>query len=216
METTHDDFAAIAALDLDPIKVKLMHAQSGEGWSREKADAVEFEYRRFLYLMKKYPHEQSAPLFDVDIFWHYHILDTMKYMQDCDEVFGHYLHHFPYVGLRGEEDEALHERAGDRMKELYEENFGKDSFAHAASQINGPRQDVSAWSMVPPSQAVAAWSMVPPKQIATAWSMVPPKQPATAWSMVPPKQPASAWSMVPPSQMSANASSALSLARPTL
>lgn len=212
-----NDFAAIAALDLDPIKVKLMHAASGEGWSREKADAVEFEYRRFLYLMKKYPHEQSAPLFDVDIFWHYHILDTMKYMQDCDAVFGHYLHHFPYVGLRGEEDEALHGRAGDRMKELYEENFGKDSFARAASQISGARQDTSAWSMVPPSQAAAtAWSMVPPSQPATAWSMVPPSQGATAWSMVPPQQAATAWSMVPPSQPAAGVKASANLARPTL
>lgn len=211
---THADFDAIAALDLDPIKVKLMHAQSGEGWSREKADAVEFEYRRFLYLMKKYPHDQSAPLFDVDIFWHYHILDTMKYMQDCEAVFGHYLHHFPYVGLRGEEDEALHGRAGDRMKELYEETFGSDSFAQAATQIGAARQDASAWSMVPPSQAITAWSMVPPSQGLTAWSMVPPSQRVTAWSMVPPSQPATAWSMVPPSQATGRNHAAL--ARPTL
>lgn len=213
---TATEFAAIAALDLDPIKVKLMHTQSGEGWSREKADAVEFEYRRFLYLMKKYPHDQSAPLFDVDTFWHYHILDTMKYMQDCDAVFGHYLHHFPYVGLRGEEDEALHARAGDRMKELYEETFGKDSFAQAASQISGPRQGTSAWSMVPPSQNITAWSMVPPAQPKTAWSMVPPSQGMTAWSMVPPAQASTAWSMVPPGQAAASGRGDAYLARPTL
>jgi hypothetical protein len=33
---------AIAELDLDPIKVKLMHKESGEGWSLERANAVEF------------------------------------------------------------------------------------------------------------------------------------------------------------------------------
>lgn len=116
----------IAALDLEPIKVKLMHEESGEGWTLERANAIECEYRRFLFLMKKYPHEQTAPLVEVDIFWHYHILDTMKYHADCDAVFGHYLHHFPYIGLRGEDDEAAHLRVGQRMKELYEDTFGED------------------------------------------------------------------------------------------
>ncbi|MYN01610.1 glycine-rich domain-containing protein-like [Pseudoduganella sp. DS3] len=120
-----ESFKAIADLDLEPIKVKLMHEESGEGWSLEKVNAVEFEYRRFLYLMKTFPNEQTAPLMDVDIFWHYHILDTMKYFIDCENVFGYYLHHFPYIGLRGEDDEAAHERVGNRMKELYEETFGE-------------------------------------------------------------------------------------------
>ena len=120
------DMQMIAALDLEPIKVKLMHEESGEGWSLERANAVEFEYRRFLVLMKKFPNEQTAPLVDVDTFWHYHILDTMKYAADCDAVFGHFLHHFPYIGLRGEDDEAAHLRVGARMQELYEETFGED------------------------------------------------------------------------------------------
>jgi len=126
------DMHAIAALDLEPIKVKLMHEESGEGWSLERANAVEFEYRRFLYLMKKFPNEQTAPLVDVDTFWHYHILDTMKYAADCDTVFGHFLHHFPYIGLRGEDDEAAHIRVGLRMKELYEDTFGEDYVREAA------------------------------------------------------------------------------------
>jgi putative oxidoreductase len=31
-----------------------MHKESGEGWTLERANAVEFEYRRFLILMKKF------------------------------------------------------------------------------------------------------------------------------------------------------------------
>jgi hypothetical protein len=125
------DFAPIAALDLNPIKVKLMHKESGEGWSLAYAEAVEFEYRRFLYLVKKFPNEQAAPLFDVDVFWHYHILDTMKYAADCEAVFGYFLHHFPYVGLRGDEDLEAHHRVGERMRELYEHTFGdEDLEAH--------------------------------------------------------------------------------------
>ncbi|MDQ2990364.1 MAG: hypothetical protein M3R60_14805 [Pseudomonadota bacterium] len=119
------DFAPIAELDLDPIKVKLMRQDDGKGWTREQADTVEVEYRRFLYLMKMFPHEPTAPLVDVDTFWHYHILDTMKYAADCDEVFGYFLHHFPYVGLRGKKDEEALAQMGLRMAVLYEETFGE-------------------------------------------------------------------------------------------
>ena len=123
---TNDSFKAIADLNLEAIKVKLMHRESGEGWSLEKANAGEFEYRRFLILMKQFPQEETAPLMDVDTFWHYHILDTLKYAADCDQVFGYFLHHFPYIGLRGEDDEAAHQRVGERMKQLYEQTFGED------------------------------------------------------------------------------------------
>ena len=123
---TNVDFKAIAELNLDAIKVKLMHRESGEGWSLDKANAVEFEYRRFLILMKQFPEEETAPLMDVDTFWHYHILDTLKYAADCEQVFGYFLHHFPYIGLRGEDDAAAHERVGERMKQLYEQTFGED------------------------------------------------------------------------------------------
>jgi hypothetical protein len=111
-------------INLDSIKLKLMHRESGEGWSQERADAVEREYRRFLYLMKKFPGEETSPTVDVDTFWHYHILDTMKYAEDCELVFGYFLHHYPYVGLRGSDDAAVRQRAGERMRELYEQTFG--------------------------------------------------------------------------------------------
>jgi hypothetical protein len=133
MTTKNQELHSILALDLDPIKVKLMHVPSGEGWSLEKTNAVEREYRRFLMLMKLYPDEATAPLEDVDTFWHYHILDTMKYAADCEEIFGFFLHHFPYVGMRGEEDLADLERAGDRMQELYEATFGESYVAAAAA-----------------------------------------------------------------------------------
>jgi len=131
-----ESFQAIADLDLEPIKVKLMHEESGEGWSLQKANAVEFEYRRFLYLMKTFPQEQTAPLMDVDTFWHYHILDTMKYAVDCQAVFGYFLHHFPYIGLRGEDDVEAHHRVGERMKELYEATFGED-YVRAETAYSG-------------------------------------------------------------------------------
>ena len=116
--------AEIDELDLSPIKRKLMHEGSGKGWTQARADAAEREYRRFLYLMKLYPDELTAPSVEVDTFWHQHILDTAKYARDCDTVFGYFLHHYPYLGLRGATDEALRQRAGQRMRALYAHTFG--------------------------------------------------------------------------------------------
>jgi hypothetical protein len=162
-------FAPIAALNLDPIKEKLMHEESGEGWSRAYADAVEFEYRRFLYLVKKFPAEQAAPLFDVDVFWHYHILDTMKYAADCEQVFGYFLHHAPYSG-RGDDDAIAHQRNGARMQELYEATFGE---AYTRQEED---QAIPAGSQ--PTIANTAWCA--PATAKTAWCA--PARPETAWS----------------------------------
>ena len=60
----------------------------------------------------------------MDKFWHAHILDTRKYIEDCERVFGCYLHHFPYFGMRGADDAAALARAGERTRALYEEEFG--------------------------------------------------------------------------------------------
>ena len=121
----NDLFNAVMQLDLEPIKTKLMHVESGEGWSLDKANAVEKEYRRFLCLMKMYPDESIAPLVDVDTFWHYHILDTMKYAADCEQAFGYFVHHYPYVGMRGGDDAQFRIDSGERMRSLYEATFGE-------------------------------------------------------------------------------------------
>jgi hypothetical protein len=166
---SNNDFEVIAALDLNPIKVKLMHKESGEGWSLERANATEIEYRRFLYLMKAFPNEETAPLVDVDTFWHYHILDTMKYASDCEQAFGYFLHHYPYIGLRGQDDIAVQEQAGQRMRELYESTFGEPYLKEAdAAWCGRAPEDVAS------AAAQAAWCGRAPATAAdgagrTAW-----------------------------------------------
>jgi len=124
--------AAIQALDLDPIKFKLMDPEEGQGWSREYVDQMAIEYKRFLTLSVKYPEETIAPSKDIDKFWHGHILDTMKYAEDCQNVFGYFLHHFPYFGMRGEEDAANLAEAGKTTNRLYEKEFGEAVPSRAA------------------------------------------------------------------------------------
>ena len=117
--------AAIQALDLDPIKLKLMDPEEGQGWSREYTDRMEVAYKRYLTLLAKFPDETIAPTKDVDKFWHGHILDTMKYAEDCENMFGYFLHHFPYSGQRGADDAANHHAAGERFHVLYGREFGE-------------------------------------------------------------------------------------------
>ena len=155
---------AIAALDLEPVKTKLMHVASGEGWSRTKADALDVEYRRFLYLMYAFPDEETAPTVDVDTFWHYHILDTMKYAADCEKTFGFFVHHYPHMGMEGEHDIGAQERGGDRMRELYEQTFGE---AYIRPEAYGVSQAQAAYCMFKPGEkkaegAQAAYCMFKP------------------------------------------------------
>lgn len=76
----------INTLDLEPIIVKLMDKDEGKGWSLEFVVSAAQEYKKFLMLCYLYPEEAIVPSDVVDDFWHYHILDTHKYFDDCDAV----------------------------------------------------------------------------------------------------------------------------------
>ena len=112
-------------LDLEPIIIKAMDMEEGHGWSLGFACRVADEYRKFLVLCLKHPDEPVVPSSFIDDFWHLHILDTQKYMEDCDQYLGYMLHHFPYFGMRGEEDARNLRRAWENTLALYEAAFGK-------------------------------------------------------------------------------------------
>jgi len=202
--STNTEFAVFEALDLAPVKMKLMHVESGKGWSEARADAAEAEYRRFLFLMKKYPEDVASPTVETDMFWHYHILDTMKYARDCDTLFGYFLHHYPYVGMGEGDSEGERNQAGQRMRELYEAEFGavirgdvafcaapskQAAFCAAPSKqaafCAAPSKQASAFCAAPSKQA-SAFCAAPSKQ-ATAFCAAPSKQ-ATAFCAAPSKQ----------------------------
>ena len=203
------DFKEISELNLDQIKQKLMHVASGEGWTLEQANAVEVEYRRFLYLMKTFPNEQTSPSVAVDIFWHYHILDTMKYAVDCEKVFGYFLHHYPYVGMVGENAAEEHHDSGERMRELYEQTFAVSYNPGAAfcGIVRPPKQEAAFCGIVkPPMQEAAFCGIVkPPKQEAAFCGIVkPPMQEAAFCGIVkPPKQDAAFCGIVKPPKQAA-------------
>ena len=181
--TVEQTVAAIEALDLTPIKFKATRSagDDGYGWSPRYADQMELAYKRYLILHAKYPAMTLAPERDIDRFWHMHILDTRKYAADCEATFGHFLHHFPYLGLRGEGDEQALQDAFEAMQRLYAEEFGE--------AMGAPRRD-AAWCSVESPQSQAAWCSIeqPAGALKSAWCSIERPKAKAAWcSIEPPK-----------------------------
>lgn len=112
-------------LDLSMIKMKLQDAEEGKGWTPQFCDEVEIEYKRFLALKRIFPDKDIVPNKYVDAFWHQHILDTQKYAEDCEALFGSFIHHYPYFGMRDEEDRQNLINAFEETKQLYFEVFSE-------------------------------------------------------------------------------------------
>lgn len=121
-----DGLLAVAQLDLGPIMYKLMDPIESKGWDLAKVTSVEKLYRRFLELKVRHPEETIVPTKEIDAMWHAHILDTSKYMVDCEAMFGAYLHHFPYLGMRGEEDRNALIAEFANTKQLYRQRFDEE------------------------------------------------------------------------------------------
>jgi hypothetical protein len=104
----------IRHLDLGSVREQLVEKQ---GWNTDQAERVEGDYKRFLYALahKELEDVLSPPTEEVDQFWHQHILDTRKYREDCDTVFGHYVDHTPGLGQAGQRE------ADARRREVYDE-----------------------------------------------------------------------------------------------
>lgn len=125
-EVLDQALAKVEQLDFSMLKRKLVEER---GWIPEHCDEVESLYRKFLALNIRYRDEKICPSGPVDDFWHAHILDTRAYMKDCEFLFGEYLHHFPYFGMRGVQDRAALDSAFERSLNLFILHFGIDPTA---------------------------------------------------------------------------------------
>lgn len=123
--TAQEHLRWIDEIDLEPIAFKLMHPEPGQtGLSAARADHDIALYRCFLKLCVLHPSATIVPTRRIDRVWHAHILDTAKYRADCDRVFGRFLDHFPYAGLRGEDDERRWRENFVETRRLFAEHFG--------------------------------------------------------------------------------------------
>ncbi len=114
----------VANLNFDNLKFKLTKPSEAE-MTLEKFLLAEQEYRRFLSLKKMYPNIDLVPSKLIDTFWHAHILDTKAYREDCQNVFGYFLDHYPYFGIKDSKDYKKLQSSFERTKKLYEHHYGK-------------------------------------------------------------------------------------------
>jgi hypothetical protein len=118
-----DALDRVSRLDFTMLKRKMIEETD---WTSEFCEEVESLYRMFLALNARYPDRKICPTGPIDEFWHAHIVDTRAYTRDCDQVFGKYLHHFPYFGMRGPEDKVALEDTFRESIELFIIHFGID------------------------------------------------------------------------------------------
>lgn len=115
----------INELDLEPIAYKLVHPEPGEtGMTIGEADEAVSLYRMSLKIIALHPGKSIVPTKLIDEVWHTHMLDTRKYAEDCEAIFGRFLHHFPYLGLRGEEDIQKWQAAFSETRSFFLDHFG--------------------------------------------------------------------------------------------
>ncbi|MGB3412454.1 MAG: hypothetical protein WBA45_14800 [Microthrixaceae bacterium] len=117
---------SVEQIDMSMILVKLTDEREPPSLPRAEAERACGEYRMFLALLLVYPDEVLVPSKLVDLVWHQHILDTWAYQGDCDRLFGFFLHHFPYLGLRGPEDERYLAERFERTAGLVRAHFASE------------------------------------------------------------------------------------------
>jgi hypothetical protein len=93
----------VSKWDFSLTKRKLLEPEYA-GWTKSRIEQAEQNYKRYLSITKALNGYQLVPNGDIDRFWHEHILDTRRYAQDCSELFGGFLHHYPFFGMQGQID----------------------------------------------------------------------------------------------------------------
>ena len=98
------------------------------GWSVDRIEKAELDYKRYLAITKA-TQFQPVPNGDIDRFWHEHILDTRRYAEDCFELFGGFLHHYPYFGMRGDSDKETWTETAKFSHDLWVSLYHEDLYS---------------------------------------------------------------------------------------
>jgi hypothetical protein len=161
MENTRLVAERIQELDLEPIKFKLA---KDEGYSHQEIAVIDLWYRRFLFLGWKYSDRPIVVPKPIDAMWHHHILDTRKYAEDCKAAFGQFLHHFPYFGVRGDDDARALRAAFFQTKELMQKEFGENA-SDALADLRAEWSSEEAASSCSDCSSMWAVSILPDGEI---------------------------------------------------
>lgn len=114
----------LSQIEFGCIAFKLMNPEEGNAWTLEQATQAIEGYRKFLILNYLYPDKAIVPSRTIDRVWHAHLLDSAKYREDCQTLFGHFLDHYPYFGMAGENDRQALEESFSETQALWVKHFG--------------------------------------------------------------------------------------------
>lgn len=114
----------VEAMDLAPICARMQSpGYELPQWPDDLLATLTLLYRRFFYLLCRYPDEGLVPTKEIDEIWHNHILFTKRYHRDCQAIAGRYLHHTP-----DDPDcpnDELMQHGFERTKARYKQTFGE-------------------------------------------------------------------------------------------
>lgn len=116
----------VSDIDFSKINAKL---ESHHGISKDRVKMMQDIYCKWLVLHMCYPDAELTPNEILDEYWHAHILDTKAYADDCQKLFGHYLHHYPYFGLEGDAD--ARDAGFELTNTLFKKHFGSELIGSA-------------------------------------------------------------------------------------
>jgi hypothetical protein len=93
-----------------PVRVKKTRVTENEGSGATRRAPRQFcdhrpsthlQYGMLRKLLASAHQCTLVPTKAIDDVWHFHILDTQKYIEDCMELHGAVVHHFPAVSVVG-------------------------------------------------------------------------------------------------------------------
>ncbi len=113
----------IQDMDLSAVERRLVNV---EGCSPEDAREATDCYRRLLTLQAMYPDHALVPPAPADRALHAHILQTRRYAEDMQSIFGRFLHHEP---------DATSEERREFTRQVFLEHFGLGIEAFAICTI---------------------------------------------------------------------------------
>jgi hypothetical protein len=115
-----DVTVVLPTFELSYVMAQLSTESQYADWTLERFEKAEAEYRRFLALCRAFSNRSLGISPDADKVWHRHILNTRRYIADCEVYFGHYFHHTPVC------DDIENLAAQQETNELFLEVFGEN------------------------------------------------------------------------------------------
>lgn len=124
-------------IDLRMVRIKLVNTDEVTRINLDQIDEAIQHYREFLALLYAYPNSTIVPTKIVDAVWHHHILDTRAYATDTQWMFGSFLHHYPYFGMRSSDDAKQLATSFEETCALWKKHFG-----HSPSATSSPHSSM--------------------------------------------------------------------------